>query len=243
MTIKGLLSRVKMIPHVVGIALRSFQLGVYAKQRRFKKYDGAFEDILSTLDPNRELTVTEEEAYTLFSSIKAVTNVKGAIAEFGVYQGASARIICEVKESKPIYLFDTFEGMPNEKITDKDRWRADTHKDTDQASVSHYLQEFDNKTFVPGIFPESVMNRPDLDQVRYSFVHLDVDLYESTIAALTYFFPKIVPGGRLVSHNYNLKDTDGGNTPGVKRAFDEFFSHCSSIVIEIAETQCIVIKS
>ena len=62
------------------------------------------------------------------------------------------------------------------------------------------------------------------------------------MTALKYFFPKLVKGGRLVSHNYNLKDTDGGDTPGVKKAFDEYFSEQSYMVIEIAETQCIVVK-
>src|SRR5271166_6057406 len=34
------------------------------------------------------------------------------MAELGVYQGSSARIICEDKGDCPLYLFDTFAGLP-----------------------------------------------------------------------------------------------------------------------------------
>jgi len=37
----------------------------------------------------------------------------GDIAEVGVYQGGSAKLICEARnENKVLYLFDTFEGLP-----------------------------------------------------------------------------------------------------------------------------------
>ena len=51
-----------------------------------------------------------------------------------------------------------------------------------------------------------------------------------------------VTGGRLVSHNYNLKDSPGGDTPGVQKAFLEYFSESPESIVEIAETQCLVIK-
>ena len=68
-------------------------------------------------------------------------------------------------------------------------------------------------------------------------------MYESTLEGLNYFYPKMLPGGRLVSHNYNLKDTDGGDTPGVKEAFKDYFEDDFIRVVEIAETQCIIIKA
>ena len=232
-----------MIPSVLKIAVQSLRLGVYAKQHKFKKYDENFHRILINRDPHKGLTITEEEAYTLYSSVKAVANIEGVIAEFGVYKGASARIICETKGATPFYLFDTFEGMPNQKISENDRWRQDTHQDTDLKSVRNYLKVFENIIFVSGAFPESLLMDPNLENVVYSFVHLDVDLYESTLSGLNYFYPRLSKGGRLVSHNYNLKQMDGGDTPGVKQAFDEYFSDRRYMVTEIAETQCLIIKS
>ena len=86
------------------------------------------------------------------------------------------------------------------------------------------------------------MESEKIKDQEFSFVHLDVDLYRSTLDALEFFYPRLVTGGRIVSHNYNLKDSAGGRTPGVKKAFQEYFSSCEYKIIEIAETQCLIIK-
>jgi len=242
MTLHGLVSRFHMFFDVLDIAFRSLAIGKFVKQKKYRKYGNDFSKLLQERNPSKGFSVTEDEAYTIYASIKSVEKVEGDLAEFGVYKGATAKLICQVKGSKKLYLFDTFEGMPNRKISNLDRWRPNTHKDTDFASVRKYLSMYDRVVFVPGEFPESIKNNSDLKDVRYSFVNLDVDLYESTLSGLKYFFPKLNKGGRLVSHNYNLKYSDGGDTPGVKQAFDDYFLDRKHLVIEIAETQCLVIK-
>src|SRR2546430_11261444 len=47
--------------------------------------------------------------------------------------------------------------------------------------------------------------------------HIDVDLYTSTLACLEFFYPRLVPGGILLSHDYSL-------LTGVKAAFTEFLA-------------------
>ena len=51
----------------------------------------------------------------------------------------------------------------------------------------------------------------------FSFVHLDVDLYQSTKDGLAWFYPRLNRGGILISHDYS-------NADGVRKAFDEFFA-------------------
>ena len=86
----------------------------------------------------------------------------------------------------------------------------------------------------------------DINEITYK-IHGDVhtmNMYNRIYVPREYrfFFPKLNKGGRLVSHNYNLKFSDGGDTPGVKQAFDDYFIDRKHLVIEIAETQCLVIK-
>ncbi len=72
---------------------------------------------------------------------------------------------------------------------------------------------------------------------RFSFVHLDVDIYESTLACLTFFYPRMTKGGCIISHDYPL------GSDGVRRAFDEFFSDKPEIIIEpFATDQALVVK-
>jgi len=233
-----------MIPKVASIAYRSLRTSAYARQRKYLKYDLAFENALASRDPQRGLTVTYDENYTIFSSVKAIRNIDGAIAEVGVYKGNTAKLICEVKGERPLFLFDTFQGMPNEKISEFDEWELNTHTDNTPESVRTYLSGYPNVTLIAGRFPESLAQPSGEIAIsqRYAMVNLDVDLYQSTLDALEFFYPRLSPGGRLISHNYNLKDSPGGNTPGVKKAFVEFFKGKTSQIVEIAETQCLVVK-
>ena len=67
-------------------------------------------------------------------------------------------------------------------------------------------------------------------------MHLDVDLYRSTLQCLEYFWPRVLPGGVLLSHDYSI-------LPGVKQAFTEFTERTPEKVIELPTTQCMLIKS
>ena len=245
MTLNGFFSRVRMIPRLIRILWRSFLTGTYVRPEKYMKYQGRFQAMLSQRDVSRGMTVTNEECYTLYSSVLATRHLSGAIAEVGVYKGNTAKIICEVKESKQLILFDTFAGMPNSKISNKDEWEKNTHRDTSLESVQAYLRSYDSLLFVPGEFPESVaqsQHREFIEGQKFCFVNIDVDLYQSTLDCLNFFYPRLVSGGRLVSHNYNIKGSPGGNTPGVKDAFFEFFEGREEKIIEIAETQCMILK-
>ena len=72
---------------------------------------------------------------------------------------------------------------------------------------------------------------------KFSFVHLDVDIYTSTLEALKFFYPRINRGGAILSHDYP-------GAVGVKKAFDEFFEDKPEIVIELptGTGQALVIK-
>ena len=244
MTYKGLLSRFRMLSKVINIAYRSLLTGTYVREAKYLKYDSEFTRLMGLRDLSRGLTVTLDESYTLYSSLNATSALEGAIAEVGVYKGTTAKLICALKGDKEFFLFDTFKGMPDSKIMASDRWQPGTHTDTSLASVKAYLSEYSNLHFVPGIFPESAHENRHKHAIPnlFSFVNLDVDLYRSTLDALEYFYPRLVTGGRLVSHNFNLKDGVGGDTPGVQAAFYEYFSGNEHKIIEIAETQCLVIK-
>jgi O-methyltransferase len=244
MTLKGLISRWPMLWKVLSIAFRSLRAGAYLREATYLKYTPQFEKVVSGRDPRRGLTVTTDECFTIYSSIKSTEKLDGSIAEVGVYKGNTAKLICGIKDEREFFLFDTFEGMPSSKITVHDDWESNTHQDTSLESVQSYLNGYSNVYFIKGEFPESIKRYPErcLEDKRFSFVYLDVDLYTSTLDGLKFFYPRLTQGGRLVSHNFNEKDNPGGRTPGVRKAFREFFAGSEHKIIEIAETQCMVIK-
>ena len=200
-------------------------------EQMYEKYDSKFLGILNKIGNNRG--ADNEENYTLYSSLIATKNLQGDIAEVGVYKGGTARLICEVKGKRNLYLFDTFEGLPETNENDllvQKGWLQDTSLE----SVKNYLSDFENIHFLKGIFPETA--KPISDK-KFSFIHLDTNLYQSTLDALDFFWPRMVVGGRIVSHDYNTN-----SMPGVKKAFSEFFMDQPEKIIEIADSQVMVIK-
>lgn len=171
------------------------------------------------------------ECYNVLSLARAMTRLPGAFAEVGVYQGTTAKLICEVKGTKPLLLFDTYEGLPKDSAKD-----AGVHRVSDYAcsleKVQTYLKDYDGLSWHKGLFPDSTH---DVPEQKYAFVHFDVDLYEGTLACLEYFYPRMVPGGVLLSHDF-------GMLQGVEQAFHDFMADKQEPMIEQATTQCMIIK-
>lgn len=176
------------------------------------------------------------ERYNLYRLAKATKKLEGCLAEAGVYRGGSARILCEVKGSSPLYLFDTFEGMPRVNAKTDGVFSTGDFHDTNRDEVAAYLSRFENVRIYEGFFPESAIGK-EPERQMYRFVHLDLDIYESTVKALDFFYPRLVPGGLLVSHDYSSL-----SAPGVKKAFGEFFGDKREPVIPLWDTQCVVTK-
>ena len=65
-----------------------------------------------------------------------------------------------------------------------------------------------------GYFPDSTY---DMEEIKYSFVHIDVDLYKPTKAGLEYFWPRMSPGGYIFCH-----DLQAPTFPAARIAIKEF---------------------
>ncbi len=102
----------------------------------------------------------------------------------------------------------------------------------DLPEVQKLLADQRNVQYYPGLFPATA---GAVAACRFSFVHLDVDLYESTRAALEFFYPLMSSGAIIISHDYVIAN-------GVRKAFDEFFEHKAETVLELTGNQCLVVK-
>lgn len=151
----------------------------------------------------------------MFKKFKtAIDNLKGDIAEVGVYQGSTALQLAQTFPDKTIHLFDTFCGMPQSDPS------IDGHKEGDFANTSlervkEKLKGYENIIYHPGIFPEAAAI---LSYRQFAFVNVDADLYVSTANSLLYFWPRIVAGGVI-----HIQDDYGApRCLGATKAVDEF---------------------
>jgi O-methyltransferase len=174
---------------------------------------------------------TNIEACQLFDLVEATTKIEGDIAEVGTYNGGSAKIICEAKGERRLHLFDTFEGIPEIEEIDVGMFSLGQYA-ASLETVMKNLKDHSNVFFYKGIFPTTV--KPVEDKT-FSFVHLDVDTYRSTLDCLEFFYPRMQRGGVILSHDYLA-------APGVTKAFDEFFSERPEPIISLTDKQALIMK-
>lgn len=178
--------------------------------------------------------------YELYRMIK---DLPGNIVEAGVYRGVSLlswakfiEIFHAGDRTRRVYGFDNFAGFQS--IHEKDGapsehwqkhpggWNAGPFKNEldmhiDIFHADSFLPRAKRIVLVDGDIAESapkfVEENPGL---RISLLHLDVDLYEPTLAALKAFYPLVIPGGLVVFDEYGLMEW-----PGETKAVEEYFGN------------------
>lgn len=176
--------------------------------------------------------------YGLFSLIKEIKDVEGDIVEFGVGNGKSfftwASALKYFGIKKAIYGFDSFEGFPN--ASKEDLGTRVTEVGTKVEGWTHiggpeYVTNFITqdegvdgaKSLFEDGFPEIKMVKGYFDKTtdsipaKIAFLHLDADMYESTIIPLKHCLPKMDKGAIILFDEYHEFD----RWPGVKKAVDE----------------------
>jgi hypothetical protein len=160
-----------------------------------------------------------ERLYILWQAARWVHKLKLPVAEIGSYRGGSAYFLAKAfkvlaGEELPVHVFDTFEGHPA-KISEQDTFHvAGFFGDTSYEEVKAYLAPFSRVDIHKGEISESIKT---LDNMSYGLVHIDVDIYQSTLDCLNYFGARLAGGGVIV-----LDDFESRKCPGVRTAVIEY---------------------
>ena len=196
------------------------------KNQKIQKY---VEEIKSEVD----FLLSINEALQLYYLSNSVNKLEGDFAEVGCYQGGSTKLILHsMSNSKHLHLFDTFEGLPERnEIIDNDRFYKGQFA-CSMEKVSEYLSD-PRVIFYKGFFPFTAEKIEK--NTRFSFVHLDLDLYEPTIEALKFFYPRLTRGGIILTHDYST-------AAGVGMAYNEFSHHHNIPIFPLSGSQAFICK-
>ena len=160
--------------------------------------------------------------------------IPGNVAEIGVYKGGSSYILCKNNPGKMVYSIDTFEGMPESDRT-IDHHVQGCFSDTTHKHVVDLLRIFNNSQVLRGTFPEIGIDL--LKDMQFSLVHIDVDIYQSVMDCLEFFYPRMSDGGVLVLDDYFCR-----STLGATKSVNEFFKNKPEIPVITAGMQVAIIK-
>jgi hypothetical protein len=145
----------------------------------------------------------------------ATLGVPGRRAECGAYRGATALLLCRALRNREpsfdgqgMHLIDSFCGTSRNvaqdliavRNGDGDLQMAEFFQagktDASEAQVrATFASEFPGVAVHAGWIPAVLSSLPE---AAWAFVHLDVTLYEPTLAALEYFQPRLSPGGVIL---------------------------------------------
>lgn len=139
----------------------------------------------------------------------------GYLAEFGIYQGGSLEILARYNPGVNILAVDSFEGVPQES-------QHDFHRLGDFGAVDYHAIAGYFKLVYPAvrIFKGFIPKAFDVfdEHTRFSFVHVDLDMYESIKHSLDFIFPRLLENGMILLDDFKVR-----TTPGCEIAIEEFF--------------------
>lgn len=172
--------------------------------------------------------------WNLYQFARSAAAIPGDTAECGVFQGAGSYLICSATSAptRTHYAFDSFAGLSTPSKADGTYWRRGDLMSTIEVAQKH-LQGF-NVSWHPGWIPDRFK---DVKDVRFAFVHIDVDLEEPTRASLEFFYPRLNPGGILLCDDYGFEAC-----AGVTRAMNEFFANTPERLVGLASGAGFIIK-
>lgn len=226
------------------VSLLNRVLGFFDLQLR-RRHSGIWDsdqEFLRLYERLRNRTLVRiDRCYALYQFAKSqALSPRGEVAQVGVYRGGTARMVaeCFLSSRKRVYLFDTFEGLPQASKDDGANGAQNNEEkqftDTDFSEVKEYFSDLPNVEFRKGFFPDTARG---LENQEFCFVYLDADLYRSTKDGLDFFYPRMVPGGVIIMDDYGTK-----GWPGVEKAAREFCTENNVAPVKTVWWQGLIIK-
>lgn len=149
----------------------------------------------------------EWRVYVCCWAASHAARLDGDFVECGVSTGIVSRAVVDYVDfnslDKTFFLFDTFEGIPESQMSETERPLAlsknQRHYFDCLALVEQNFADFPNVKTVKGPVPDS-LGTVAIDRVSY--LHIDMNIAAPEVAALAYFWDRMVTGGIIVFDDY-----------------------------------------
>jgi len=144
--------------------------------------------------------ISDTQLFDLIQFIRVTSRVEGDVVEYGSLHGGSGAILVEALNhygKKPVWLFDSFAGIPKSRYGLDHRWNG-AFNDNSFRQVQDAFRDCENVTLINGNICETY------DRVKnpISFGYLASDTLESGEILLNFMWPKLSPGGIIAVCDY-----------------------------------------
>ena len=167
--------------------------------------------------------VSDDETALILSLAEKNLGERGDFVEFGCFEGDTSILLAELlksqKSDKKLWIYDSFEGLPEKSAQDFSVIGEDFKKG------ELFVTKRDVKTrFLRANLPLPQIKKAWFDELsaddlpeKIGFAFLDGDLYESIKTSFSLVIPRLEKRGIIVVHDYS-----NPALPGVEKAVAEF---------------------
>lgn len=237
--------------HMVSVAYMADSLKVMNKNLGFlqdPRFTGAYQKGMDSghhicrPKASKEDIHIEYRVYMLLWAATHAMSLPGDFVECGVNTGIYSIAICEYTDfknsSKNFYLFDTFKGIPESQMTDRERpnrvlENEKAYEECYQVAQQNFA-DYPNAKLVRGEVPTTL---GDVDIRHVAYLHLDMNIAFPEAEAIRHFWPKVVPGGIIMLDDYAWFGYEEQ-----KKAMDEFAAEVGVGICTLPTGQGMIIK-
>lgn len=170
---------------------RRFVLKHYGSNLLVDLQLGAKKETLEYIKTNMPDAPYFEKHPKLVQYVVGEASEPGLYLEFGVGRGKSIRWI-GAQADRPVYGFDSFDGIP-------EYWNGNPVRAFAQSKLPKVP---DNVKLQVGLFDATIPGFLDEHADPVSFLHIDCDLYSSTVTIFAAFGPRLPPGAIVLFDEY-----------------------------------------
>jgi O-methyltransferase len=171
--------------------------------------DKKFLDVYKKIKNNT--MVDKYRCYELWQLVSQCVKLNGALIEVGAWRGGTGAIICNGAKlsglKRKVYIADTFRGLV--KISKKDSfYKGGECSDTSREIVENLLEKklkLKNFQILEGIFSDETGHL--VKERKFSFCHIDVDIYKSAKDIVKWIWPKLCVGDIIVYDDMGARST------------------------------------
>jgi O-methyltransferase len=202
-----------------------------------RQFDSAYWEMGSAWFPGADV---RWRMWLLTTLAEQCQDMPGNFAEFGVWRGGCAYMILsrtKVADEHRFYLFDTFKGIPSDRLTRHEREEgfggdlANTSREYVDDLLARWRPRY---RLCPGDVFDTVGT---VDTGALSFAHIDLNATAPSRLALEYAYEQMLCGGVIVFDDYGFSGSEDQ-----RGMIDDFFEGLPEKVMALPTGQALVLK-
>jgi O-methyltransferase len=177
--------------------------------------------------------------YTACWAAQHASILPGDFVECGVNRGGMSLAVMEYIDfnalNKRFFLLDTYRGFPENMVTSASRANLHSYRDCYDDAMRTF-KPFSGARVIVGSVPDTL---PQVETDKLCYLSIDMNCAEPEIAAVKFFWRKLVPGAIVLLDDYAFSNSYRQQ----KQAFDSLAKELNFNILSLPTGQGLIVKT